>query len=572
MGDRQRQYRDHPTSPRARRGRYSRRTFLGLTAGFGLLAACQPASPQGSPQAGPTGAAATGAAATGRPRKPTMLVALDNDIDNMDIYPFVSDASYALRMSVHTRLLQLPLEAGPNGTLVQKGHTPVGLIAESYESTPDGKVWRYRLRKDVKTSTGTTLTAEDAKYSYERGIQLGGSLVSLNRLLTTTKAEQLRVVDAQTFEETLDRPLAFAAKLHAVNNRGILLSKQVMSQNATASDPWATAWGKNNIIGAGPYQLEKWTPGSEFRLNPNPNYFRAEDVANDGVVGRFLPNAQDRLLLLKRGDVDLAMGFLPKDLPDLEKDPNVTVHAISTVATNYLGMNNKIAPFNNPKVRQAVSLAIPYQTIVEKALYGYADRLVGPVPSSMVGFDRNAWGQVGYETNPEKAKGLLRDAGYANGFKVDLAVLAGKTDWIDAAVWIQSALKPIGIEVNLTPISDAQFFDKFNKKELPFFIHFFRGWVNDAGYHMWLMFHSRSAINPVVYANSQVDALLDGILSEADSAKRTSMMSEAQRLILQDAPWGFLFSQKHIIATRKNVSGLALLDDLMFRFEFLTKK
>lgn len=554
--------------------RWSRRGALigaarygGLTLGLGL-AACS--SPAPAPTASKAPEKTTSAPATGKTGKPTLIVAIDNDIDNMDTYAFVSDASYALRMNAHTRLLEYPTEPGPNGTIVQKGRTPIGLAAESFEPSSDFKKWQFKLRPNVKTSTGAPITADDVKYSYERSLALPGSPATYNRIMTLSKPEQLVVKDQSSFEINVERATPLFPNLHAINHKGIVLSKQVMQQHATPDDPWTANWGKNNAVGAGPYALEKWTPGSEFRLVPNQHYFKPEAVANNGVIVKFLPNGQDRLLLLKRGDVDLAMGFPPKDIVELEKDQNLIVHALPTVSTNYLGMNNAIAPFDNPKVRQAISYAIPYQTIIEKALYNYADRLYGPMPSTMAGFDKNVWTQGGYETDVEKAKALLREAGHPNGFKTDLAVLAGKTDWIDAAVWIQSSLKNIGIDVNLTPMADAQFFDKFNKKEHPFFIHYFRSWLGDGGLHLYLMFHS-TGINPVKYNNPQADQLLESIMYETDATKRQSLVTQAQQLVLKDAPWGFLFSQKHIIATRKNVSGLAVFDDLMFRFEYLTK-
>ncbi len=560
----------------------TRREFLGDMAKIGIgaatginaasmLSGCGPAPSPAAPT--PTTAPAVVPTKTPSTELPTIVWAFDQDIDNLDAQDFVSDAAYMHMANVYHRPTDYAWVAGDKGEILQDDMKFVPYGCESYEVADNLQSVTFNLRKDAKFSNGAPVTAEDWKYTFDRAVGRAGSLKGPMDMMALTSPDQIVKLDDHTLQIKPNKRYVVLMEVITRVDMGIL-NKDWSEEHATADDPWASTWYRTHSLGAGPYLLESWEPGVQFVLRPNPNFWDPTSLKNAGHIVKFVPSGPDRLAVLKRGDVDVAMGIPPKDLPELEQDPSIIVHAVPTIGYNFLGMNNKIPPFDNKLVRQAFSYAVPYDTLIEKAYYGYADRLYGPVPTLMPYFDQSQWDQYGYETNVEKAKELLAQAGYPNGEGFppqEIAVLATKENWVEVAVWIQSALSELGINVTVNKMADAPFFEKLNAKELPLFIHYFRAWVNHPAYHSYYMLHSESPINWYNYSNPEVDSLLEAGMYELDPAKQEEYFKKAHALTIQDAPCVWLFSYQHVICTRANVSGLALYTDLMFRLHHLTK-
>lgn len=538
----------------------------GAASAVSLLGACAPVptAVPGPPPAEPSPPPAA---------LPTIVWAFDQDIDNLDVQDFVSDAAYMHMANVYHRPTDYAWVLGERGEILQDGMKIVPYGVESYELADDLLRLTFHLRRDAKFSNGQPVTADDMKYTLDRAIQRAGSLKGPMDMMALTSPDQVVKLDDYTLEIRPAKPYVVLMEVVTRVDMGIL-SKQASEEHATDDDPWASTWYRTNGLGAGPYLLESWEPGVQFVLKPNSYFWDLNSLKNADHIVKFIPSADGRLALLKRGDVDVAMGISPKDLPELEQDPNVIVHAVRTIGYNFLGMNNKIPPFDNKLVRQAFSYATPYNTLIEKAYYGYAERLYGPVPTLMPYFDKSLWDKYGYETNMDKAKELLAQAGYPNGEGFppqEIAVLATKENWVDVAVWMQSTLAELGIQVTVNKMADAPFFEKFNARELPLFIHYFRAWVNHPAYHTYYMLHSESPINWYNYSNPEVDRLIEAGMYELDPARQEEYFKQAHALVIQDAPTIWMFSYKHVICTRANVSGLALYTDLMFRLPHLTK-
>ena len=187
-----------------------------------------------------------------------------------------------------------------------------------------------------------------------------------------SKADEVVVKDKYTLELQPDQAAALLVPMLAFQVFGAM-DPATTEANATAEDEWAFDWYRKNANPSGPYLLTEWKPGVEYVFEPNPNYWQGADFfKNSKVIVKVVPSPEDRELLLKKGDIDLALGLPFKDVAALKADPNVQVKAIEYTRLFYLGMNNKITPFDNVKVRQAISYGIPYKTIIDKVLYGYA--------------------------------------------------------------------------------------------------------------------------------------------------------------------------------------------------------
>jgi peptide/nickel transport system substrate-binding protein len=339
--------------------------------------------------------------------------------------------------------------------------------------------------------------------------------------------------------------------------------------NATISDTWAFDWYRKNSNPSGPYKITSWKPGVEYVFEPNANYWRGADFfKNSKVTVKVVPSPEDRELLLKKGDIDLALGLPFKDVTALKADPNVIVKSIKYTRLFYLGMNSKIAPFDNVKVRQAVSYGVPYQTIIDKVLYGNGQRAYSPIPTGMPTSNKSFWK---YDTDPKKTASLLTAAGVSN-LKLTLSVRQSIPWDVDAAVWIQSSLSEAGVNVTIAKMTDADFFDKLNNHQLQFFIHDWYSWGNDPAYQLTFLLKCDAFTNYANYCNKRVDELIQQVTWTTDATARQKMMDEAQQIIVDEAPWAYLHQPDWIVAVNKNFTGLAKLDDLCLRFAYMGKK
>ena len=264
-----------------------------------------------------------------------------------------------------------------------------------------------------------------------------------------------------------------------------------------------------------------------------------------------------------------ALGIPFGDLADLSADPGVTVHAVPTTRLYYLAMNNNVAPFDDARVRQAVSMAIPYDAIIENVLYGYGVQPKSPVSVGMEGYTDEYWTYGSGDM--DAAKALLADAGYPDGFQIELTVPQEDQTRLDTATWIQAGLADIGVEVTINAVPGAQFSELEYSHELPLFIEQWYSWGNDPFYQLTFNLKCDAFTNLVNYCNPEVDALIEQGTFSRDPEERAQAIRRAQEIIVNDAPWAFLYQPDWIVATRANVSGIALFNDLTLRYAYLGK-
>ena len=557
----------------------TRREFLkvglgiaGTAAGLSSLAGCAPTATE-APAPTPTAKAeVVPTSPPPAPEKPFFVVATDQTIDNLDPQDFVSDSAYWCMESNHARPTDwIPVEQA-DGSIVEKGDPPIvaPYACEDVELSEDGKTITFRLRDDVKGPDGALFTAEDMKYTYDRALERPGSLGDPLKMMGLEDTEQIVVVDPRTLEFRCKIANPISLTLITRIDMGIM-HKETYGEHAADDDPWSSTWARSHIYGAGPYELVDWEPGVEFTLQPNSNFWDADNVKNAGFLWKVIPSPQDRLLLLKEGEVDMALGIQQRDLGDLKEDPDIKVWEARSVGYNSVFVNNKMPPFDDINVRKAMLHAIDYETIIAEPMEGYAERLFGPAPTIMPTFDKGLWDQYGYEYDVDKAREYLAKSNYPDGLETDLAVLASKENWADVAVWVADYLGEIGIKVNVRKEADGPFFEKFFRREWPLALHYFRAWVNDPSYHTYYMHHSESGINWTNYVNTDVDELLEAGLVELDMAKRDQIYKDAHAQIIQDAAMLWLFSYSHVVCTRANVKGVPAYGDLMFRHMHMYK-
>jgi peptide/nickel transport system substrate-binding protein len=494
-----------------------------------------------------------------------LRVALNSDIDLLEPHFFRTDAAYTVTAAAYEPLIVQTYEE-VDGYLDGMDEYEGGL-AESWEISDDGLEATFTLREDLAFANGSPLTAEDVKYVYQRAIEGPGYIAALLPFIGVSDADQIEVVDDRTlvFRPEFASPLF--ERFISFQVFGAMDAERAESEG-TDDDPWATEFFTDEVTASGPYTLDSLERGRQATLVPNPEYHSPEDIANDGVVIRVVPNAEERALLLRSGDIDVAEGLPPRTVSELEDAGEVQVHRVPSSRISYLGMNNAIEPFDDPEVRRAISTAIPYDAIRDQVMFGYAEPAYGPVPPSMeTAAGEQHWD---YDTDLEAAQQMLADAGVED-LTVELAVLQGAAQDGEAAVFIQDSLRQIGVDVEVSQLSDADFNERLNAGELPMFIHNWYSWGEDPFFQMQFLLQSESFTNYARYDSPELDALIDEGTVERDPDRRAQLSEEAQQVVIEDAPWAFLYSADHLVVTGPDVSGVALPYDKHLRFQFMER-
>lgn len=515
--------------------------------------------------------AATAAAVTGTTPPDKIIGAMGLDIDDLDPHYFKSNPGYLVTGNLYELMEDYVLEENDVGALV-----PVADDNGVWKFTPancewsrssDGTVLTFKLREGAKFADGNPITVDDWMYSWTRALlNLDAYTYSNMNMITIMDQSQLKAVDANTFQFVMQKDVPFA-EMAIDDNTGAILEKAVVEQHSSDQDKWGHEWLKTNPTANGAYTLKNWTPGVGWELEPNANYWDAANVKNKGVIFKVVPNPQDRVSLLTKGDVDLALDIALKDLAQLKNDPNIKLFDFPIPDCFYLGMNTKMPPFDKKEVRQAIAYATPYKTIIDQVMFGFAKELKSPIGQGMPGHDPSFWH---YDTDLQKAKQLLDAAGQSNlSFKI--ACLLGRPEDEQTAVWIQSNLAQIGVQVEVDKMNDAQYYDEFNNRTLPAFISEWYSWLNDPINHVYWLFKSDVGTNATQYNNPQVDKLITDGMYETDAQKRMDMVKQIQQLIVEDSPWVFLYQKDWVVAARKNVMHYPWYPDTVARFKHTYK-
>ena len=499
----------------------------------------------------------------------TILLSLPTGIDSLEMFAFTSDAAYNVKANVTARVLEPTLIRDKSNPLCWVANGAFsGWAAQIYKLSPDGRAVTFHLQPKAAFSDGAPVTAQDFAYTLKRGIELPGSSVdSPNSIIGLTSSSQVHVLDSRTVMIDLPHSSPLTAEVFGRIDYGIA-EAAVYEKNATKADPWAEKWASLHVTGSGPYQLESWVPGVQAVLTPNPGFWNRSLLQNSGVTVKFVPNGATAQALLERGDLDIVYGLPTRNIADVAKSPGVDVYSFPSNASVYMGMNCKIPPFDDVRVRQALSYAIPYDTIIKEAMHGYAGSLKSYVPAYIPTSDYSLFK---YQKNLAKAKQLLAEAGHPRGFAAELTVQTSEEDWVAAAVWIQSGLQQIGVDLKINSVSDAAFFAQIDAKELPLFLDYFQAWVNDPFYWFRSLLTTTASENFVYYSNPQVDRLVAANINNPASGQRAAASRQIQGIIMEDAPWALLFTQQNLFAARSNVSGLTFTPDNYLRYERLGK-
>ena len=497
----------------------------------------------------------------------TLIVAVSGDIVSIDP-PFSAGAPFQNEIitNLYDYLVEFGTKPDGKGGIVGDLNSFASKLAQSWTLSPDGTKVTFKLRPGARFANGDPVTVQDVKYTYDRIFGVKAVTSALTKMAAVDGPESIRIVDPHTIEMTLSKgnPLLFGNM--AQYGHGITQEK-VLKPHASMDDPWATKWLKTNHAGGGPFALERWTPGAEIVLVRNEHSW-AGPAKLKRVIFKIVPEATTRTLLLRNGSVDIAAELPFPDVHALQGDANVQVLSFPSTIVKYIAMNVKTPPFDQVKVRQAVASAVPYDTILREVVKGFGRQLKGLAPDGMPTADPSRWR---YATDIGKAKQLLAEAGVAGGFKTTMTIRAGFSADEQIAVWVQSALRPLNVDVTIEKLPLAGYTDRLRKKEMAFFVHEWLSINNDPFYHyFWLA--QPGCCNYGNYDNPHVTALIKEFMLTTDARARAEASRRVQRLFMDDAPWVFLYQPDVIVTMRKNVKGYVFWPDRYVRYHSIFKE
>jgi peptide/nickel transport system substrate-binding protein len=491
--------------------------------------------------------------AAAQSRKETLLTLSESGPNNLDIMGIGTNRpGYEASWNTYDRLVTFGSKPDANGVDHYDYTRIEPELAESWDVS-DSSV-TFTLRNGAKFHDGTPVTAQDVKWSFDRAVTVGGFPTFQMAAGSLQKPEQFVAVDDRTLRIDFLRTDKLTLPDLGVPVP-VVINSALAKSHASDKDPWALEWLKTNEAGGGAFRIEKWSPGQEviyqrwddWRSGPPPRVQR--------VIWRMVPSAGNRRALLERGDADVSFDLPPKDVAELAAEKKLAV--IGTAIENaivYIGMNVKIPPFDNVKVRQAIAWAIPYQKIMDAVMFGRGTPMFGG--PARVG--QPVWPQPSpYITDLTEAKRLLGEAGLSNGFETTLSFDLGFAVTNEPlCVLVQESLGQLGIKVTLNKVPGANWRAEFSKKTLPFIVNAFGGWLNFPEYFFYWAYHGQNAIfNTMSYQNPGMDKLIDLARFETDRQKYAEEVDGFIRIAFAEVPRIPLFQPSLDVAMQKNVSG-----------------
>lgn len=442
----------------------------------------------------------------------TLVVVTGTTINSLDLHRTGTNRpSYQVAVNCYDRLLTFGTKTMPDGSLSYDYSTLEGELAESWEIAPDGNSVTFKL-KDAAFWDGSPVTSEDVKWSLDRAVSVGGFPTVQMRAGSLEKPEQFEVIDAKTFKINFLRQSKLTLPDLAVPVPFIINSK-VAKANATEKDPWAMEYLHRTPAGSGAYKVERWDSGQQLVYTRNDAWKGGPLPAAKRIIIREIPSQSTRRALIERGDVHLSHDIPPKDAKELAALKNVKV--TGTPIENCLHVlcpNLIFEPFKNKLVRQAIAYAVPYEEIHKNAAYERGAKMWGGDSAEPTDI---AWPQpFPYTTDYDKAKELLAQTPYKDGFEVPLSFDLGTASWGEpTALLIQEGLAKIGIKATIDKIPGANWRTvALVEKKLPLLLDNFGGWLNTPDYYFFWAYVKGNLFNASNYDDAEMMQLINETL------------------------------------------------------------
>lgn len=430
------------------------------------------------------------------------------------------------------------------------------VLAESYTVSKDGLVYTLKLRQGVKFHDGTDFNAEAVKATLDRVTNPDNKLPRFNQF---NRIEKVEAVSPYSVRITLKEPFA------------PFINSLAHGSAAMISPTALKKYGNKDIafhpVGTGPFTFVEWKQTDFVKVKKFDGYWKKGYPKVDSVTWKPVLENNTRAAMLQTGETDFAFPLPYEQAAELQKNAKLKVTSGPSIITRYLSFNMLQKPFDNLKVRQAINYAINKEALAKVAFGGYAFPAEGVIPQGV----KYAHKMAPWPYDPKKARELLKEAGYPNGFESTLWSGYTTTTAQKTIQFVQQQLAQVGIKLAvqaLEPGQRTEWVEAAPDPKTAKIRMYYIGWSASTGEADWAL---RPLLvteawppklnNTAYYSNATVDGNVNKALKSVDEKEKTELYREAQEQIMKDAPWAPLVTEKLLYATSKRLSGVYVMPD-----------
>jgi ABC-type transport system substrate-binding protein len=467
----------------------------------------------------------------------TVVYAAGADPDSLDPANAESNPSEAVNRMMYENLVRFDEKLK-----IQPG------LATKAEQSKDGMAWTFTLRKGVKFHDGTPFNAEAAKVFFERMI---GPEKPSRAGLYTPFVSSVNILDEFTVRVNMKVPFSFFLNNLAHSASGIISPTALKTHGKDIA---------RRPVGTGPFKFVEWVHGDHLTMVRNDDYWGGKPYL-DKITVKTVKEDSARVMMLQSGDAQLIVRIPSEDVPRLEKDPNIKLDSTETLRVLYLSVNCYKKPFNDIRVRQAISYGIDKESIVKNIYQGralVAQSMVTPLTTGYIPLK-------GLPYDPEKAKKLLSEAGFPGGLKAKLWSPQGRYPKdFEMAQAIQQQLKKVGIDCSLDTMEWAAYLAATRKPpEQADAELFILGWAPSSAEARWVLYPLftteqwvPNGNNRFFYSNPEFDEAVDKFAKATTKAEMNKYLKIAQEIIIREAPATPILVTKETIGYSKKLRGV----------------
>lgn len=423
----------------------------------------------------------------------------------------------------------------------------VGDLAEDWDVAEDGVTWTFHLRRGVRFHDGTPFDARVVKANFDRVLD---PKQGHNRMSLFSALDRVEVVDDHTVSIVTKYP--FGAFEPTMAHVSACIVNPVLAEKHSKE----LGYSAEATSGTGPYKVVRWRKDLEIVLERNGDYW-GETGKLRRIVYRPIPEAASRVIALESGDVDVITHIPAADIPRLEKSPDVVITKKVSIGAQQFRFHCRREPFDDPRVRRAISYAVDRRAIIENLVPGLATPSTGPLTPVMRG--RADLGEIPYD--PERAKRLLAEAGYPEGFETTITTTPRYNMGVELAEAVAAQLKKVGVEADIEVLewgTIRQLWGGLTPEECPLEIFIMGAGASSAdadwGLRPIFMTQETNVNNYGFYSNPAFDDLILQAMKEIDPVKRKELYRRAQEIVYLEDPGAiWLFDHYHIFGARRNV-------------------
>lgn len=479
----------------------------------------------------------------------TFIVGAGSDPENLN--PAITESVYTLQVGalVFNNLLRY-----------DSNFVPYSDLAQSWNVSPDGLTYTFKLVRNATFHDGHPLTSTDVKFTYTQVL----AKYRARMIAPMSNVASVDAPDAYTIVFRMSKP--YSPLISLLDS---VLGAVLPAHLYNGTDILAN---KNNFapIGSGPYKFAEWKRNEYVKVVRNEKYFKAGQPYLDQVIFKVIPDANSRVLALQKGDINFLVGsILPlASVPQLQKDPNLkytfqNVYSSGDVAQLQLNLRNRY--LNNSDVRHALSLGLDRQELIDKILFGLGKPAKGPIPSTYGSsiFNSNL---PTYNNDVAKANDLLDKAGFPKGadgirFTLEMLMVVSFGDLVRAAELMKSQWARIGVNLKVSPTERGALLDAvYTRWQFDMYLSSMAtGPVPDVGvarFSLTSNISHNTFSNAAGYSNSQVDSLWQQAATAVDPVKRTQALYRVQEILVQDMPHLWLWELYVVAVWSKDFAGI----------------